>query len=38
MENLVDFVLQERYKSIKKHGDRLDEFATLIDGAHSVWL
>lgn len=31
MENLVDFALQERYKNIKKLGDRLDEFATLID-------
>ena len=31
MENLVDFALQERYTSIKKLGDRLDEFATLID-------
>ncbi len=31
MENLVDFALQERYNNIKKLGDRLDEFATLID-------
>ena len=31
MENLVDFALQERYKNIKKLGERLDEFATLID-------
>ena len=31
MENLVDFALEERYKSIKQLGDRLDEFSTLID-------
>jgi IS5 family transposase len=31
MENLVDFALQERYKNIKKLGDRLDEFSTLGD-------
>jgi len=31
MESLVDFALQERYNNIKKLGDRLEEFATLID-------
>ena len=31
MENLVDFALQERYNNIKKLGDRLDEFSTLIE-------
>ena len=31
MESLVDFALQERYKNIKNLGDRLEEFATLID-------
>ena len=31
MENLIDFALQERYKNIKKLGDRLDEFETPID-------
>ena len=31
MESLVDFALQERYKNVKKLGDRLEEFATLID-------
>lgn len=31
MENLVDFALEERYKSVRQLGDRLDEFSTLID-------
>jgi IS5 family transposase len=31
MESLVDFALQERYKNIKKLGDRLEEFAILIE-------
>ncbi|MCK9632842.1 MAG: IS5 family transposase [Methanoregula sp.] len=31
MENLVDFALEERYKSIKHLGDRLSEFSTFID-------
>jgi IS5 family transposase len=31
MENIVDFALEERYKSIKQRGDRLDEFSTLIE-------
>jgi IS5 family transposase len=29
MENLVDFALEERYKSIKQLGDRLGGFSTL---------
>lgn len=29
MENLIDFALQERYKNVKKLGDRLEpNFAT----------
>jgi IS5 family transposase len=31
MESLIDFALQERYKNIKNLGDRLGEFATIID-------
>ncbi len=31
METLVDFALEERYKSIKQLGDRLEEFSTLIE-------
>jgi len=31
METLVDFALEERYKSIKQLGDRLSEFSILID-------
>jgi len=31
METLVDFALQERYKNIKNLGDRLGNFATLMD-------
>jgi hypothetical protein len=31
MESLVDFALRERYRNMKKLGDRLDEFGTLID-------
>ena len=31
MENLVDFALEKRYESIKRLGDRLDGFSTLIN-------
>jgi IS5 family transposase len=31
MESLVDFALQEQYNNVKKLGDRLEEFASLID-------
>jgi Transposase and inactivated derivatives, IS5 family len=31
MDTLVDFALQERYKTIQKLGDRLEEFSTIID-------
>ncbi|MDD1704538.1 MAG: hypothetical protein LUP97_04825, partial [Methanoregula sp.] len=31
IENLVDFALEKRYESIKRLGDRLDGFSTLIN-------
>lgn len=31
MESLVGFALQERYENVKKLGDRLEEYATIID-------
>ena len=33
MENLVDFALGKRYEGIKRLGDRLDGFSTLINWA-----